>query len=162
MFYANLAQASAASLLVTTDRKGLAPVADPKATGKLEYTIAIEGHEAVALLDHGSSVSFVNQDWCERHCLPIHRLQKPLVLSQFTGPGPNVSSQLRSVDILFAGVRRRWTFFVLVTMPAEVVVGLDFVRSWGLCHNPLNDHVLLVDTGRVKCSVGGLGLANSG
>ena len=144
-FAASVSTISSASLQITADNCGAAPVANPETTGKLEYVIYLGDLPAIALLDHGASASFVNQAWCLRNALSPQPLKTPLALTQFAGQGPRVVSRLRAPVVKFAGKQKPWTFLVAERTPAEIVLGLDFVRKWALCHNPINDHVIAVD-----------------
>ena len=127
---------------VTAEYRGTPPLYDPDERGSLEYPIILDGICTVALLDHGCARSFVEKEWCRRHALPTLPLSAPFRLREFSGTITWIDAQLLVQKVGFANVTHPFTFYVATDAPCPVVLGLDIIRAWNLCHNPLNDHVL--------------------
>ena len=61
--------------------RGVASIASPAKTSKLEYEIKVASGDVSALVDHGASYSFVAAEWCERERLPITWLPEAHVVA---------------------------------------------------------------------------------
>ena len=129
---------------LTVESQGTLPLFDPAERGRLEYPISIKGVCAVALLDHGSGRSFVASGWYREHGLETTQMERPVRVVQFMGGLGAATHVLHSSRVRFAGGTQSLEFLVLSYTPAPVVIGLDAIRSWQLCHNPLNNHVLML------------------
>ena len=123
---------------------GVALLKDPSQVGQLLYPISVDGRLAVALLDLGASVSFVDKQWMVSMGLHPSMLTMPRRLSEFSSPGTWVTEFLPVHELVFAHQTLSWELIVTPRRPANVVIGLDIVRAWGICFNPLDDRVYAV------------------
>ena len=69
----------------------------------------------------------------------------PTVIREFTGQRTAITRQARIKRVCFANCTDEWTFLVLEGPPAPVVVGLDMIRQWQLCHDPRTDQVFVLE-----------------
>ena len=143
------ADAQVECIRLDVDACGVPPLYDPRVKGCLEYPISLEGTVTHALLDHGASRSFLNHLWCQQHEFATTPLRHPANVVEFSGRDTPIKGQVTIQKVRFIDTIAPWTFLVLDGTPSPVVLGLDIIRAWQLCHNPLNDHVLRIN-GRVS------------
>ena len=127
---------------LTAEAEGTLLLFDPRKRGGLVYPIVVNGVCAPALLDHGSALSFVDEDWCDKNGIVMQTLDTPVRLRQFLGSIGWTRKHLSAAQVTFAGANHMYSFLAVPQPPSAVVIGLDAVNAWNLCYNPLNGHVL--------------------
>ena len=121
---------------------GQPPAKAPGESGHLYYTINLDGCVTEALLDHGATHSFVLQPWAARSQLPISPLKNMTALSFFAGPTRMaVTHVYRAKRVSVAKREVPFTFLVIPNAPADVVLGLDFIRRQRLLYDPISDYI---------------------
>ena len=163
-FRAAVEGGSGPRLEVVPETRGVSPLSDPGESGKLEYPIELDRYRTRALLDHRASASFMSEELREKLDLPRLPLHRPAFLIEFSAKGPRLDHSVRLGRVCFAGLRRPWSFVLMRVPPSPIVIGLDMIRVWQLCYNPLDDrvysltstdaHVILAEPSstRSKCS----------
>ena len=106
------AKIGAVEEICTNPENGVAPLKDPTQVGQLLYPVQLDGICAVALLDHGASVSFVDEKWMKNHGFAACPLKVPQRLCEFSGPGVLVTQSLNVDDLFLANCHRPWKFVV--------------------------------------------------
>ena len=130
-------------------RKGQLPLSPPGTSDHLLYRVTIEGREAEALLDHGASRSFISREWLVRQRLPATKREKPLTLLHFQGAAPAAVThqyEARSVELCRQTIS--WNFLVAAHIPADVVIGLDYIRKMRVLFDPCTDRIFVLGSER--------------
>ena len=74
-------------------------------------TISIYGHEVLALVDTGTSTSFLSSKWAELHSIPVHEGAATFMVCMALGQEEVVWTQAYT-DVCIAGVTVSHTFLV--------------------------------------------------
>ena len=108
-------------------------VSDPNSR-ILRYWVEVHGEKVNALLDTGATHSFVKGEWARRHNLPT----KPCSVASisFFNLQSSLVVQEARVSVQIGDRKRKWKFLVMEVAPYPVVLGIDFLRCWGLVLDP--------------------------
>ena len=117
------------------------PLPDSSNEGGLVYPVTLDGWQTSALLDHGATVSFIEEKVARSHGLGITQLAQPRWLMEFTGKRTKLTTCARVQKVGFAGLNLPWCFLITETAPKPVVIGLDLIRRWRVVYDPRDDAV---------------------
>ena len=116
------------------------PIRDPAKEGLLFYMVSYQGHLCPTLLDCGATHSFFAKEWLRDRGIPTRRTPKPIGVGLFDGPAAQaITETCRISHVVVGTLDVPWTFLVFDKSDHQAILGLDFMRAYGLLYDPRTD-----------------------
>ena len=132
------------------DSAGEPPLRQGQKKDELLYTATLNGIRQSALWDPGAGASFVSKELAKELGLRPVKLESPVKLEVWDGPGATITAAVFVKKVQFGGKTASWIFLLDPKPPHPVVFGLDFSRAWHLTINPTNDHLIRVRPSEIR------------
>ena len=104
--------------------------AEPKATQRMMvFQGAVNGHQALVLLDLGANANFVSKEWAHRTGIAQRQLIKPTDVTTATGRTVAATSQLMSVDVRVVGKATKTSLVVVPLGTYDIILGTPWFAA---------------------------------
>ena len=123
---------------------GIAPCPTTRIAGELLYLIRLNDVMCTALWDPGAGASFISVKLANELGLDSKQLPCSIRLEVWDGPGVVITKCCRVQKVEFGSKAGSWTFMVDPHLPYDIVLGIDWSRSWHLTVNPNNDFLISI------------------
>ena len=123
---------------------GIAPCPTTRIEGELLYPIRLNNVMCTALWDPGAGASFISVKLANELGLVFTELPRPIRLEVWDGPGVVITKCCLVPKVEFGSKTGSWTFMVDPRPPHDIVLGIDWSRSWHLTVNPNNDFLICI------------------
>jgi hypothetical protein len=133
--------------------------AESKATRRMMvFQGAVNGHQALVLLDLGANANFVSKEWAQRTGIAQRQLIKSTDVTTADGRTVTATSQLMSVDVRVVGKATKTSLVVVPLGTYDIILG----TPWFAATKPLFDWERWTCNGRSVYSKGGRSVGRPG